>query len=191
MDGWELRRRRRDAGLTLQQVARAAGTAEANVSAYERGTKAPNQRTLRRLVAVIDAGADSVVHRAQLATAPATAAALRLGLRQGWATADLLRLVRQMRSDATHLTRPADRAAFYAEPSTTGDPRWDAMLAGAVDDLAVRDGVPAPEWTRGKALDRFWFVTDELALRAYVFGHSPMALQVRGVMVDPADLEAV
>jgi transcriptional regulator with XRE-family HTH domain len=33
MDGWELRRRRRDAGLTLQQVARAAGTAEAKVSA--------------------------------------------------------------------------------------------------------------------------------------------------------------
>jgi transcriptional regulator with XRE-family HTH domain len=191
MGGWELRRRRRDAGLTLQQVARAAGTAEANVSAYERGTKTANQRTLQRLVAVIDAGADSVVHRSQLSTAPGTAAALRAGLRQRWATADLLRLVRQMRSDAAHLTSVADKAAFYAEPSTTGDPRWDAMLAGAVDDLAVRAGVPAPAWTRGKALRGFWFVTDEPALRAYVFAHSPMALQVRGVMVDPADLEAV
>ncbi|MGH3494521.1 MAG: hypothetical protein ACRDQ1_14980, partial [Sciscionella sp.] len=85
----------------------------------------------------------------------------------------------------------ADRVAFYAEPSTTGDPRWDAMLAGAVDDLAIRDGVPAPAWSQGKALDRFWFVTDEPALRAYVFAYSPIALQVRGVMVDPADLEAV
>lgn len=191
MEGWELRSRRWDAGLTLQQVARAAGTAEANVSAYERGTKTASDRTLQRLVAAIDAGANSEVHRAQLLTVPATAAALRRGLRRGWATADLLRLVRQMRSDAAHLPRGADRAAFYAEPSTTGDPRWDAMLAGAVDDLAVRDGVPAPAWTRGKVLGRFWFVTDEPALRAYVFAHSPMALQVRGVLVDPADLEAV
>ncbi len=54
VDGWELRRRRHDAGLTLQQVARAAGTAEANVSAYERGTKTASRRTLERLVVVID-----------------------------------------------------------------------------------------------------------------------------------------
>jgi transcriptional regulator with XRE-family HTH domain len=191
MDGWELRARRRAAGLTLQQVARAAGTAETNISAYERGAKTASRRTLQRLVAVIEVGAESVVHQARLLTAPATAAAIRLGLRQGWATADLVRLVRQMRSDAAHLTRAGDRAAFYAEPSTTGDPRWDAMLAGAVDDLALRDKAPAPAWTRGKALDRFWFVTDEPALRAYVFAHSPIALQVRGVMIDPADLEAV
>jgi len=55
---------------------------------------------LRRLLSGIDAGSDSVVHRRSLMTAPATAAALRKGLRDNWTTADLLRLVREMRSNA-------------------------------------------------------------------------------------------
>jgi transcriptional regulator with XRE-family HTH domain len=191
MKGWELRDRRRRAGLTLRQVARAAGTDETNVSAYERGAKTPSPPTVRRLLAVIDAGADSPVHRAQLLTAPATAAALRRGLRECWTRPELLRLVRQMRTDTRHLASQPDRAAFYAAPATTGDPRWDALLAGAVEDLALRDGVPAPEWTQNTALDQFWFVTDSPSLYAYTFAHSPIALQVRGVMIDPADLEAV
>ena len=186
-----MRTLRRQAGLTLRDVAWAAGTSQTNVSAYERGVKRPSARTLRRLRAEIGAGADSPVYRGRLSTVPATAAALRAGLRQEWSTAQLLRVVRQMRTDAAHLDGPADRAAFFAEPSTTGDPRWDALLAGAVEDLFVQDGAPAPAWTRGHALRRFWFVSDAPALQAYVFAHSPMSLQVRGVMIDPADLEAV
>lgn len=191
MQPWELRTLRRQSGLTLRDVARAAGTSETNVSAYERGAKRPSARTLRRLRAAIGAGADSPVHRAKLSTIPATAAALRGGLRKAWSTAQLLRLVRQMRTDAAHLDGSADRAAFFAEPSTTGDPRWDALLAGAVEDLFVQEGMPAPAWTRGHVLPRFWFVSDSPTLQAYAFAHSPMALQVRGVMLDPADLEAV
>jgi transcriptional regulator with XRE-family HTH domain len=181
----------RSHGLTLRQVARAAGTSETNVSAYERGTKVPSQRTLGRIVAVVDAGAQSVIHTRNLMTVPATAAALRAGLRAGWRTADLLRLVREMRSNERFITDDADRAAFLAEPSTTGDPRWDAMLAGVTEEMAMRENVPVPEWTRGKALPEFWFVSEGLSLRAYAFAHSPFSLQVRGVMLDPSDLESV
>lgn len=191
MRGWELRERRRSAGLTLREVARAAGTSETNLSAYERGTKQPGPRTLSRLLAMIDVGADSPVHRSSLMTVASTAAALRKGLRERWATADLLRLVREMRSNAKFAVSAADRAAFFAEPSTTGDPRWDAMLAGSVEDLALRARVTPPRWTHGKALPEFWFVSPMRSMQAYAFSHSPFSLQVRGVMVDPADLEAV
>lgn len=186
-----MRSLRRGAGLTLAQVARAAGTSEANVSAYERGAKRPSARTERRLKAVIDAGAASPVHTARLSTVPATAATLRHGLRAGWSTGQLLRVVRQMRSEATHLAAEVDRAAFYAAPSTTGDPRWDALLAGVVEADHLRRGVPAPAWTRGHALRSFWFVPDNPTLHAYAFAHSPIPMQVRGIMIDPADLEAV
>jgi predicted transcriptional regulator len=81
---------RRQADLTLAQVARAAGTSETNVSAYERGVKRTSARTARRLRAVIDAGAASRIHTARLSTAPATAATLRRGLRGGWSTAAAL-----------------------------------------------------------------------------------------------------
>lgn len=124
-------------------------------------------------------------------TAPATAGALRKGLRDKWTTADLLRLVREMRSNAVFATKDTDRAAFYAEPATTGDPRWDAMLAGSTEDLDMRAGFPVPEWTCGHALPVFWFVGSSPSLQAYALARSPFSLQVRGVMVDPADLESV
>lgn len=186
-----MRAARRRAGLTLAQVARAAGTSETNVSAYERGAKQASGRTERRLSAVIEAGSGSAVHAARLSTVPATAAALRRGLRAGWSTAELLRVVRQIRSDATHIESAADRAAFYAEPSTTGDPRWDALLAAVVEEAHLLRGEPAPAWTAGHALRSFWFVPDNPSLHAYAFAHSPMPMQVRGIMIDPADLEAV
>jgi transcriptional regulator with XRE-family HTH domain len=191
MEGWELRRRRRVQGLTLREVARAAGTDETNLSAYERGAKVPNQRTLNRVLASIAAGSNSPVHVRHLLTAPATAASLRRGLREGWRTSELLRLIREMRSNAKFVTNDADREAFFAEPSTTGDQRWDAMLAGSVEDLAMRDGQSVPAWTRGGSLPHFWFVSEMPGLRAYAFAHSPFSLQIRGVMVDPADLESV
>jgi transcriptional regulator with XRE-family HTH domain len=190
MDGWELRERR-GRRLTLAQVARAAGTSESNVSAYERGAKAPSARTLARLLAAIDAGPDSPVHAHTLLTFPAAAALIRRGLRAGWSTADLLRVVRELRSNERLLTTDADRAAYLAEPSTTGDPRWDAMLAANAENLALRDDRPAPEWSRGHALPTFWFVGSGPALRAYAFARTPISMQVRGVIVDPADLEAV
>lgn len=138
---------------------------------------------------MIEVGADSAIHRRNLLTVPATAAALRKGLRERWPTADLLRLVREMRSNAVFALTEADRAAFFAEPSTTGDPRWDAMVAGSTEDLALRTGFPAPDWTPGHALPEFWFVGRAPSLEAYAFARSPFSLQIRGVLVDPGDLE--
>jgi len=191
MQGWELRERRRRSGLTLAQVSRASGTAESNVSAYERGAKVPRQRTISRILATVDAGTSSVVHERRLLTFPAAAAALRRGVKQGWSTADLLRLVRQVRSDSRWLVTDADRAAFFAEPSTTGDQRWDAMLAANAENLALESGLPVPPWTAGHALPTFWFVGSTQSLHAYAFSRTPISMQVRGVMVDPADLDAV
>lgn len=191
MDLWTLRERRWRARLTLSQVGRAAGTAESNVSAYERGVKRPGSAALARVEAAIDAGADGVVHARNLLTVPAASAALRAGLRAGWSTADLLRVVRQMRTDARWIDEDRQHAAFFGRPSTTGDPRWDAMLAGVVEDYALTHGLPVPAWTRGKALPTFWFVSGISTLRAYAFAHSPFSLQIRGVLVDPADLESV
>lgn len=191
MHGWELRDARRRAGLTLRQVATAAGTAETNVAAYERGTKTPNRATLTRLLDVIAAGAGSPIHSQLLLTVPAAAAAIRSGLRAGAGTAELLRLVREMRTHAGLVRTAAEKRAFFAAPTTTGDQRWDAMLAGVVEDWALTHETPPPQWSRGHALPTFWFVGSSPSLQAFAFAHSPMSLQVRGVLVDPADLEAV
>ena len=186
-----MRERRRRAGLSLRAVARVAGTSESNVSAYERGAKRPNDETLSRVLAAIEATARSPIYRRNLVTVPAAAAAVRAGLRAGASTAELLRVIREMRSNARDVVSLADRGLFFVEPSTTGDQRWDALLAGAVEDLALRAGDVPPAWTRGHALSTFWFVGDMPSMRAYAFAHTPLSMQVRGVMIDPADLEAV
>ena len=175
----------------MRAVARASGTSESNVSAYERGAKIPNPVTMARIGTAIGAGADSPVHTRSLLSAPAAAATIRYGLRESWTTADLLRVVREMRSNFAMIQAGADVALFFAEPSTTGDQRWDAMLAANVEDLALGRGLPVPKWTRGHALSTFWFVGSSPSLDAYAFAHSPMSMQVRGVMVDPTDLASV
>lgn len=191
MDGWDLRAERRGAGLTLKQVARAAGTSETNVAAYERGAKRPSVETLARLLAVVRAGGDSPVHRNRLLTVPAAAAALRRGLRAGWPTVDLLRVVREMVSNAKWLHSDADFDAFLSAPSTTGDPRWDAMLAGVAEILALHAGRPVPGWTAGWELGRLWFVSSLPGMDAYALAHTPPPLRIRGVVVDEASLVSV
>jgi transcriptional regulator with XRE-family HTH domain len=191
MEWQDLRAARRNAALTLRDVARAAGTSETNVSAYERGVKRPSRLTMERLEAVLATEAGSPLFRHNLLTVPAAAAMIRSALRDGWPTVDVLRIVRELVSNVSELDADADYAAFFAVPSTTGDPRWDAMLAGVTEDAALRAGRTPPPWTVGHALDRFWFVGSLPGMNAWVLAHSRPSLRVRGVIVDPDSLQSV
>lgn len=188
---YELRSARRRSGLSLAAVARAAGTSATNVSAYERGAKRPNDATLARLRAAVRAGSESPIHRNRLVTVPAAAAAIRSGLRHGWSIADLLRIVRELRSNAKHLRSDTDLDAFYAQPSTTGDRRWDAMLAGVTEMDALRNGRDIPPWARGHDLPHLWFVGSSPSLHPHALVHTPSPLAVRGIVLDGAALESV
>jgi AcrR family transcriptional regulator len=193
VEGWELRAERTRSGLTLHEVARAAGTSVSNVAAYERGDKRARDHTVDRLLAMIRIGAQSPIHRSSLMTVPATAAAIRADLRSGAGmTSDTLRFVREMVRNASEVIADvADRTAFFVEPSTTGDRRWNALLAGVVDDLARRHGFAPPAWIDGHSIRPFWFVGSSPGLHAYAYAHSPTPLALRGVFIDPADLESV
>ena len=94
-------------------------------------------------------------------------------------------------SNAKWAVAPADRSAFFSAPSTTGDRRWDALLAGAVEHYCLGNGYEVPSWTRGKSVRGLWFVTGDPALAACTSACSPPSLRVRGVVIDPADLTSV
>jgi transcriptional regulator with XRE-family HTH domain len=191
MDGWALRELRRKAGLTAAQVARATGTSETNVAAYERGDKVPGPLTRERLTDAIAAGSESPIFVNRLVTVPEAAASIRHGLKSGWSQSELLRIVREHRANFKWVSRPADRKIFFGRPSTTGDRRWDALLAGSSDDLLMRAGVAVPEWTKERRLTSDWFVADSAAFHEYLALHSPEPFRKRGVMVDPDALESV
>jgi transcriptional regulator with XRE-family HTH domain len=172
-------------------VARVTGTSESNVAAYERGDKVPGGSTLQRILDAIDAGSGSDIYVHGLLTTPEASAAIRSGLRHGWSLRELLRIVREQRSNAKWVSRPIDRQVFFARPSTTGDRRWDALLAGSTEDLAGRGDLPVPEWVKGVRSDRDWFVTDDPAFYEFLRAHSPEPFRSRGVMIDPDSLESV
>jgi len=191
VDGWTLRSQRRKAGLTAAQVARVTGTSESNVAAYERGDKVPRPVTLQRILDAIDAGSDSAIYVNSLVTTPQAASVIRFGLRRGWSPGELLKVVQEQRSNAKWVSHPIDQRVFFARPATTGDRRWDALLAGSAEEMAARRHVPIPAWTKGVRLEKTWFVTDGPASDDDAATHSPPPFRSRNVVIAPEALDSV
>jgi len=75
-------------------------------------------------------------------------------------------------------------------PGPTGDERWDALLAGLAEHLAMRDGKDAPPWSASRGLRRFWFPFDTPGARAQALVHAPAAFRRRGVFVADYEIDA-
>ncbi len=83
-------------------------------------------------------------------------------------------------ADATLLAQAMD------EPRTTGDVRWDTLLAAALRYLAHRAGVATlPRWTVKAPLDRFWFPVRANPSKEYNdMAHTPAELMRVGIFMD-------
>jgi hypothetical protein len=81
------------------------------------------------------------------------------------------------------------RHLLAAEPSSTGDQRWDVLLAALAEHLAARDGRGAPPWSESRRLERFWFPFNTPAARVDAVVHAPAAFRRRGVFVSIHELE--
>jgi len=75
-------------------------------------------------------------------------------------------------------------------PGPTGDERWDVLLAGLAEHLAMRDGRAAPSWSATRGLRRFWFPFDTPSARAQAIVHAPAAFRRRGVFVADYEIDA-
>lgn len=105
----------------------------------------------------------------------------------------LLRLIAQGISDFRSLSQAHDQRFFLREPQSTGDARWDALLAGVAAREARIAGIAIPRWTTkpDRFLHKAWFPTQTPALRALAFVESPADFAIRNVYLDPAELESV
>lgn len=100
-----------------------------------------------------------------------------------------LRLVRQFIMDTDDRER-FETVSRVAPPSTDDD-RWDALICGVTEDLALRHGSSVPAWVRREPLDRWWFLTTVPRNEPTAFVETPPALAHRGVFVRRAALENV
>ncbi len=119
-------------------------------------------------------------------TALTLAEEIAADLRRGASKGDVLRLVRQYVMDAE--SDPA--ASIAAEPRSTGDAKWDALVAGVAEDIAFRYALPTPGWVRrpDRTLAEWWFVTDFDAMRPQALVETPAALATHGVFMRRASL---
>jgi len=123
-------------------------------------------------------------------------AATAQAMRTSASEVELLRQVIQASDDFDALGGDAARRAFLAEPPLTGDPRYDALLAGLAVHLCRRAGLPmTPAWTRDESryLDRMWWfgLDGDSGLQAYVFQRTPSCMRSRGVLFNADNLASV
>ena len=159
---------RKRLALTQAQTATLLGTSQANVSAYEKSQLQPGPLVEARIAAFAALTADSLYATYEAATLASLAAQLRADLHAARSEPDMLRLVIQASDDFARLTAPADRTLFLAEPSPTGSPAWDSLLAGLAVHLCRQARLErTPRWVRdsARALDSCWWVArDDLAV---------------------------
>jgi len=187
-----LREVRQVTGLTQQALAERAGTTQSTIAAYEAGTKHPTTATLDRIVR--SAGVEfswAIVRRTPYRPMTLVDLATALGKADGDLDRRLLTLefLQEFENEP-----PAHRQSLILDrPSSTGDDRWDALVAGFAEHLAFHHGLDYPGWAEepDRFLDRWWFPVNTAVARAAAFAHAPAALARRGVFIERRDLVRV
>lgn len=137
-----------------------------------------------------DRYADRVVTAAKSYRAM-TLADLAVGLRSMAIDADRRRLVLEFVEE--YSWEPVDRRArlLGERPATTGDPRYDALIAALAQHLAYHDGIEIPEWAyeADRFLEQWWFPIDLPSVRTDALVHSPAAFRIRGIFIGTGALD--
>lgn len=182
-----IKQARRDAGITQLEMSHRAGTAQPAVAAYESGVRTPTLATLERLF-------DACEHDLRLGASPR----LRRGacsleqlapeIAQDLALAhehDALRLLFGFADDFRGSSRPGKISLIREEPPGTGDPRFDAALAGTAEFFARESEIVAPAWVEepSRFVEPWWFATDRPAFEAYTLAHTPAVFARHGVFI--------
>lgn len=179
-----VRQARLHGGYSQRALSVRSGVPQPNIAAIESAGRGATVETLDRLVSA--AGAQLVVLPTTLPAVGQVAAEVAHHLDARHED----RAYRRVLGLHDSLTR-ADAALRVAltvtPPPSTGDVRWDALIAGLVaHDL---NGLPQPAWVHDpdrRAAD--WFVDDVEELHDEIRRRTPPAFKRRGVFIDAREL---
>lgn len=109
------------------------------------------------------------------------------------AASEAFRLVADWYSRARVGAPPEIERALATTPDSTGDRRWDAMLAGIAEQICLERSVQCPRWpfAAERFLDSWWFMTPHRSLHPSAFVEAPAALANHGVFIHRADFESL
>jgi transcriptional regulator with XRE-family HTH domain len=178
---------RQAAQLTQDALARRANTTQPAIAVYETGRRLPGIQTLQRLLDACDH--DLMIEprprmrRGALSLsgiAPVMAADLAEHKER-----DALRLLYGFADDFRGSSLPGKGQLLREEPPPTGDPRFDAALAGTAEHFAREAEIAPPSWVEQESrfVEPWWFVSSAPALDAYVLAHTPAVFARHGVFI--------
>ena len=175
------------AGITQQELANRAHTAQPAVAAYESGARTPNLATLERLLGACEYDME-VLARPRMRRGAASLAELAQtisGDLDRGQEHDALRLLFGFADDFRASCRPGRIALLQEKPPSTGDARFDAALAGVAELFAVEGAIPAPAWVEEpeRFVEPWWFVASRPAFHAYTLANTPAVVARHGVFM--------
>jgi y4mF family transcriptional regulator len=191
--GAAVRAARRTRGWTQATLAERAGTSRQWVNAFEQGRERAELGMALRVVQAVGlslgtASAPPPDAPSHQLTARSLAREIRRELEDG-DTTFALRLIGQAVAELRGLDEAGELESFLAAPPSTGDPRWDTLLAAVVARECRLRGLPIPRWTRVPPLPRFWFPDDDPILNARTMQRTPLDLRNKGIWLDGRALE--
>lgn len=192
MDG--LGRALADSGLTQAEFAIALGTSSSRFSAYRGGTTMPSAAFYLRALRL--AGSLKAANERGWMTPQSTAREVRRALRKSddlWA----LKMSLQGRDHLRELLRANDIAgsAWTAAPRTTGDRKWDVLLAALTEHEFTKANREPPRWAshKDKTLGErdTWALPSLLLDEKQVRAVTPEWLAKHGIFAAERDLVTV
>ncbi len=180
-----------DSGLTQAEFSAALGTSAPRFSAYRAGKTVPSAAFYLRALRL--AASLKAARERGWMTPPAATREISRALRRGddlWA----LKMTLQARDHLRELLRAKDKAsgAWAAAPRSTGDRRWDALLAALTEHEFNAANTAAPSWAEahhnrlGKQDE--WVMPSLLYDEAEVRTRTPEWLAERGIYAAERDL---
>jgi len=193
--GAAIRAARRAEGWTQVELARRADVGRQWLNAVEQGHPRAELGLVQRVLAALGiALSASPVAPPEPPSAWLTARDAAEAIRDELARGDhdfAFRLLARAVGDFRDLRDADDIQRFLAPPPSTGDHRWDTLLAAVVSRECRRRDVVAPAWTRVPALRSWWFPDDDPLLMARTMQRTPVDLQVKGIWLDAKALESL
>ena len=182
-----LRQSRQEAGLTQRQLAEATGSSQPAIAAYESGRRVPHPKTLETLLE--RCGFDlSYCARPRIRRGAQSLAELVPTIQDDLGRdreADARRLLFGFADDFRGSSMVGQRSLIAERPAPTGDPRYDAALAGMAEYFAREAQILAPSWVDDpdRFVEPWWFVTDRQAFHAYVMANTPAVFAKHGIFM--------
>lgn len=142
-------------GLPQYRFAEAIGTSAPRLSTYLSGATSPSAALLMKAGRL---GRAFGAARAERVPTPLDAStSLRRAVTDGARPGEILRLVLEVRDRLRDtLTRRPHLVDVWDARVSTGDRRWDTLVAAIVEDECERHGRPVPPWTAAPALAEEW-----------------------------------